>query len=1074
MLGRLIAGVVLRPVTATVVTIAVVLFGLVALSRTPVDLLPNLSYPSITVEAELTDAAPAEVETLVTRPIEELVGAVQGVVSVESISREGRSEVILDFAWGTTIDTAMADVREKLDRVRLPIGSARPRVLRYDPAQSPVLRLALVGPPGARLTELRTLADKSVKRALEKQAGVAAVELHGGDEEEVRVAIDPARLAALGLDGSEIVSAITRDNVNQPGGGITEGDSRYLLRTVHEARTPEALAAVVVRSSGDARLRLSDVATVERVPVEREESALVDGREAIELSVFREGDANTVSVARAVTSGLETLRLPAGHEIVVLRDQAQFIEAAVDEVADAAAIGGGLAVLVLLFFLRNLRSTLAIGVSIPVSVLAAFVPLRMLDVSMNLMSLGGIALGVGMLVDNGIVTLEAIARRREQSPDLDRRDSAIAGATDIATAVVASTFTTVAVFLPMAFVEDVAGQLVRDLAFAVSFSILSSMVVSLTLLPALEGLGGGPNDPEDGGRAPLASLVGGVLGLLWRPVRLVGGGIAAALGLLSAPLWIAYEALERSYPLILRGALRVRTLVLLGAAALFFFALMLGRSAPQTLLPEVTQGEFHVQLTLPHGSALPRTSATLRALASAIDDDERVAVSFARAGSMTAAGSAAGATIGPHLGQLDVRLEPSVDPEDRATVRTELVEKMRAVELPEGTRFEVGEPALIAFDAPIEVRVFSEDGEASAQYARDLLPGLQAIDGLDDIAPDDLEGRPEVRIEFDRDRLSRLGSTVELAASAVQRAIQGELAGVMHADDKQLDIRVQLPRVDRSHVEDVRRILVAVVDGVPVPLAGVATVHGTIGPAEIRRLDGRRGLRIRARPTTTDLASIGAQVDAVIAETPAPATADGETIEAVTGGQAAALEASLLGLAFTAALSVFLVYVVMASSFESLHHPFLIIFTVPLALIGVVLGVVFVGLPISALVGIGTIILGGIVVNNAIVLVDAVNRRRGQGDGVDTALIGAGAARLRPIVMTTLTTVLGLVPLALGGGDGAGLRQPLAVTVIGGLAVSTALTLVVIPCAYALAPGRRRAAWMSSTSQAPATPDSLE
>ncbi|MBK7824114.1 efflux RND transporter permease subunit [Nannocystis sp.] len=1062
--GGLVSGAVRRPVTTTMVMVAIVVFGLVALTRLPVALLPDLSYPSVTIRSEYVDAAPSEVEELITRPVEELVGAVPGVVRVESVSREGLSEVVLDFGWGTDIDRSLDDVREKLDRAVLPIGALRPVVLRYDPAQEPILRLALVGGPGARGAELYEHAERLVQRALEKLPGVAAVQLHGGDKEEVRVELDPARLAAHALTADEVAQAIRRDNVNRPGGALTDQRSRYLVRTVHEARTPEALREVIVRSRAGAELRLGEVARVSRAPLERSELSRVAGREAVELAVYREGDANTVAVANEVLAGLPSLRLMPGESVEVLSNQSSFIESAIAEVQANTLLGGLLAVLVLLFFLRDLRATAVIAVSIPISLLATFVPLQLLGVSLNLMSLGGLALGVGMLVDNSIVVLESIARVREREVGAGLAATAVRGTVEVAASVVASTLTTVAVFLPMAFVEGVAGHLVRDLSYAVSFSILSSMVVSLTLVPVLQSLGGaGEVEAKASPRGRLAGLVGLlaiVPALLAGLVGLVMRGLGRVLSLVAWPLTMLYAGVERLYPALLRVALKVRVPVLLAALGLCVGSVELARGLGRTLLPELQQGEFFVQLALPQGSALDRSAALAGALAEAVKGDARVAQVFARVGSMTAGDSATGTIEGTHLAQVNVRLQ-ALPPEQGAVAEAELFTRMQAALREPEASARLGRPALFSFDAPIEVQVFSDEPARAVAHARRLLPDLRAIAGLADVVPDDLAGRPEVRVDFDRERLSRLGLAVDTAALAVQRAIQGEVATKMHAADRQLDVRVQLPRVDRTRVEDVGRVQVAVQGGVPVLLSAVAELTPAIGPAEIRHIEGRRGLRIRARLAGADLGRVAAEVQAVLDRH----ATDDPRVQAAVGGQASEMGASLDSLLFAAVIAVFLIYVVMASSFESLHHPLLIMGTVPLALIGVSAACVLTGTPISAMVGIGAIILGGIVVNNAIVLVNTVNYARGQGMAVDEALIHAGRLRLRPIVMTTATTVLGLLPMAIGLGDGAALRQPLAIAVIGGLVASTALTLVVIPCAYSLVPGRRRAAWAALTGE---------
>lgn len=1053
----MVAGAVGRPVTTTMVLVALVVFGLVALTRLPLALLPDLSYPSVTVRTEMPDAAPQEVEELLTRPVEELVSAVPGVVQVESVSREGISEVVLDFGWGTDMDRGLDDVREKLDRVVLPTGVQRPVVLRYDPAQEPILRLALVSSDNMRPAELWELADRRVKRALEKIPGVAAVQIHGGDKEEIRVEMDPQRLAALRVTADEVAQAIRRDNVNRPGGALSEQKSRYLLRTVHEARAPAELEEVVVRSRDGAELRLRDVADIARVPVEREELALVAGREAVELAVYREGDANTVAVSQAVQSALPELYLGSGQKVLVLSDQAAFIESAIAEVQSNTLLGGALAVLVLLFFLRDLRATLVIAAAIPISLLVTFVPLQMLGVSLNLMSLGGLALGVGMLVDNSIVVLESIARVRERDPHGAAASTAVRGATEVAASVIASTLTTVAVFLPMAFVEGVAGRLIRDLAYTVSLSIVSSMFVSLTLVPVLQSLGGGGAGDDAGEPAP-RSLLAWLLApfaLVFRGLRLATWAMGHVLKVLTVPLTAAYAALERAYPVALKAALRWRFTVVALAVALCVMAFQQLQSLGSTLLPEIQQGEFFVQISLPQGSSLGRTADVARRVAAAVEHDEAVAQVFARVGSMTAGDSATGTVAGTHLAQVNVRLHPGLPaPEEAALEEALMLAMAGAAADPEAT-LRLGRPALFSFDAPIEVRIFSEEPERAIAHALALLPDLRAIEGLADVAPDDLAGRPEVRVDFDRERLSRLGLGVDAAALAVQRAVQGEIATKMHAADRQLDVRVQLPQVDRTRAADVGKIAVAVIGDVPVTVAAVADLIEGTGPAEIRHLDGRRGLRIRARLTGEDLGTVAARVEDVLA---AHDPDDGR-VQAELGGQAESLGGSMKSMMFAALIAVFLIYVVMASSFESLHHPLLIMGTVPLAVVGVAWACVLTGTPISAMVGMGAIILGGIVVNNAIVLVNTVNYRRGQGMAVGPALLEAGRLRLRPIVMTTATTVLGLLPMAAGVGDGAALRQPLAVTVIGGLTAATLLTLVVIPCLYSLLPGKRQDAW---------------
>lgn len=1075
------------------VTIALLVFGLVAATRLPVNLLPDISYPSITVQTTYQDAAPVEVETLITRPIEELVGAVPGLVGVESVSRESVSEVVLNFAWGTSVDRAMSDIREKLDRVNLPTQAERPIVLRYDPSQEAIMRIAVRPAPDSPIAfaTLRLEVERAVKLDLEKIPGVAAAVLYGGERDEIRVELDPQRLSAFALRPQDIVTAIDGDNVNRPGGAIDFRDRRHLIRTVHEARTPEDLGQVVVRNEGGRVLRVRDIGEVSRRPIEREELSLVDGQEVIELAIYREGDANTVSVARRIRERLETMRLSRGSTIEVLNDRAVFIESAVDEVISNVLLGGVLAVFVLLLFLRDLWSTLVIAIAIPVSVLVSFVPLQVAGVSLNLMSLGGLALGVGMLVDNSIVTLEAISRMRTSKPNLSRREAAARGTTEVGTAVVASTLTTVAVFVPLVFVVGVAGQLVRDLALAVSFSIISSMLVSLSLVPVLLSFG----DHEQGAHSKISRrrLIVPLLACIAIPaayLSLEGTPRIAtittlmllalpALGMtLSWLLSLSRRLLKRTekprdpeaadsssglYRRLLERVVRHPAVYVSLAAGLTALSILGATGLGRTLIPSIEQQQFFVQLSMPQGSSLERTTEVTRTLMRAVSAHPQTQLVFGRVGSLTQAGAAAGSQRGTHLAQIDVTVDTKSGPRPMDVVEDEVFTALNA-KLGDRGILRLDHPSLINFAAPLEIRTFSDDLSSAKKATQRVLPELRKIAQLRDVTPDDLSGRPEVVVDFDRVKLGLIQLSIDDAASVTQAFVQGQVAATkLHTDEEQLDIRVQLPQVNRTDEEDVRAIQVGAIDGIPVRLSSVAKVEARTGPAEIRRIEGQRGIRIHARLTSVDLAAARNEVAKVLRE----ATLD-DGVAFEISGQAKNLDDSLQSMMFAALLAIFLVYVVMASTFESLHHPLLIMCTVPLAVVGVVAALGLTGLTISAMVGIGVIILGGIVVNNAIVLVAAINLRRGQGMDLSDAIIDGASTRVRPILMTTVTTVLGLTPMALGLGDGAALRQPLAVSVIGGLLTSTVLTLFVLPAVYRLFPGKTQPAWAGPSTNDPA------
>ena len=525
-----------RRVTVSMAAVALLLFGTVAFTRLPLNLMPDLSYPSLTVETRLPGAAPGEVEALITRPIEELVGIAGGVQRLGSVSRPGISQVTLEFGWGRDMDFAALDVRQKLDLAALPRSAERPVLLRFDPANDPVIRLYLSG--GDSLYQLRYVAEELIKKDLESTEGVAAIKVHGGYEEEIQVRIDEGRLALLGLSVNEVNARLLAENLNQAGGSLYESEARYLVRARNEFRDLDDIRETVLLSQGGRNVTVGDVAEVIRTHRQREVITRFDGVEAVELAVYKEGDANTVSVARSVRTRLESIakELPDNVEIASGTDQSRFIEASIREVLSNALIGGIVAVLVLLLFLKDLRTTLIIAISIPISVVATFFLMYRTGTTLNIMSLGGLALGVGMLVDSAIVVLEAIVKRREAGDD--DTTAARKGASEVGHAVIASTLTTVAVFLPVVFLEGVAAQLFRDQALTVSFSLLAALAVSLTLIPMMVAISGRkppmvrPRRSPTGGRVRRAGrfVFVTIPAFVVRALRFVFGGILRVLG----------------------------------------------------------------------------------------------------------------------------------------------------------------------------------------------------------------------------------------------------------------------------------------------------------------------------------------------------------------------------------------------------------------------------------------------------------------------------------------------------------------------------------------------------------------
>jgi HAE1 family hydrophobic/amphiphilic exporter-1 len=1025
-----------RRVSVVMAALAVIAFGLVGYQRLALELFPDISYPSITVQTEFPDTAPQEVENLVTRPVEEAVGVLRGLQSIHSVSRPGLSEVTLEFEWGSDMGRLSLEVREKLDRLVLPEEALDPIVLRFDPSLDPILRLGLSGPDD--LVRLRRLADRQLKQDFETLPGVAAARIKGGLEEEIQIDVDQERLAALGIPLEQVRQVVGVGNVNLPGGALRGSDSQYLIRTVNEFDSIEEIAALIVRQRDGAAVTLGDVAEVRRGSREREEITRVDGRESVEISIYKEGDANTVTVARELQERLAAWqggKLPPGYELSVLFDQSQFIQKAVDEVRGAALLGGLLAVFVLLLFLRDWRSTAIIATSIPISVIATFMGMYRLDISLNIMSLGGLTLGIGMLVDNSIVVLESIHRKRQLG--LPRLRAAVEGTSEVGAAVVASTLTTVAVFLPIVFVEGVAGQLFRDQALTVTLSLLASLVVAVSLIPMLSAAGARREGPRTGdaataGEAAVAAPGGGA-----GPGAEERGESAMTLG-----------GLSRLYDRLLRGALRRKVATLALGFALFFASLYALRLVGTELIPRMTEGEFFFELSLPEGASLAATDRALRFMEREASADAEVARHYSTVGSRLVSGGLSLNSKAENLGQLNVVLADRADRAAEEATAERLRQRYR--DLPD-LELKLGRPAYFSLKTPVEVIVFGDDLEVLREHSLELARRLETVPGLVDLRSSLEAGNPELQVIFDRRRLASLGLDMGVLSETLKHRVLGAVPTRYKEQDRQIDIRVRNREDDRRSVADVRNLVLPGPDGEPIRLLAVADVREARGPAEIHRLQQQRAAVVTANLEGRSLGGAVADVEAVLAAMPSRAGLSTEI-----GGQNREMQVSFASLRFAIALAIFLVYLVMAATFESFLHPFLVLGTIPLALVGVAAGLLLTGTTITVIVLIGGVMLVGIVVNNAIVLIDTINRLRRAGLDKAEAVVRAGHLRLRPILMTTLTTILGLTPMALAWGEGAELRSPLAITVASGLLLSTLLTLVVIPSAYLLVPSRVR------------------
>ena len=1073
-----------RKVTIAMFTVGILLFGLVSLSRLNVNLLPDLSYPTLTIRTDFEGAAPVEVENLITKPVEEAVGVVKGVQQVRSISRAGQSDVILEFEWGTEMNMANLDVMSKLDAIQLPLQADKPVTLRFDPTLDPILRYALyyddsnsgetqpqqerfdftslesdLSSPDAisRLKGLRVLADEQFKRNLESSRGVASVKVSGGLEEEIQVNIDQQRLSYLNIPIERVTQILDAENVNLSGGRLEEGSQQYLVRTLNEFQSVEQIQNVVLARNEGSTIYMKDVAEVVQSYKEREAITRLNGAEAVEIAIYKEGDANTVAVAGQVNERMDRIRneLPDGMKLEKVYDQSVFISSAVNEVKNAGIIGGILAMVVLYLFLRNFWTTVIISISIPVSVIATFNLMYGNSISLNIMSLGGIVLGIGMLVDNSIVVLENIARHREKGKGFI--DSAREGAGEVGMAVVASTLTTIAVFFPLVFVEGIAGQLFRDQALTVTFSLLASLVVAITLIPMMSSIGGSKKEIPPLDLKKPETRAGGVLRSIRmflfytiptffsRVIRFISGWIARLTRTLFSPFVYLfdkfYRATDRVYSSMLRWSLNHSFIVLASAILIFAGSLALLPRIGVELIPQLSQGEFNVEFTLPPGTPIEQTDAAMRSVQHHANSMDEISTTFAVAGTgnrMTANPDEGG----ENKGELNVSLAAETSSSGEQHVIDNLRGSLQQIP---GLQYKFGRPELFTFKTPVEIEISGFDLAGLKRAGDTVVRKLSDNPRFADVKSTMETGSPEVQIHFDRDKAAALGLQVHEVADRIVSNIRGNVATRYSWRDRKIDVLVRARQSDRASVDDIQQLIVNPSDERPIPLSAIASVEIANGPGEIRRVAQQRVAIVSANLTYGDLGEAADEISQTLSETALP-----PGTFAQIGGQNEEMSSSFRSLVFALALAVFLVYLVMASQFESLLHPFIILFTIPLALVGAILALYLTGTTISVVVFIGLILLAGIVVNNAIVLIDMINQMRHRGMDKLEAIREGGKSRLRPILMTTLTTTLALLPLAIGFGDGAELRAPMGITVIGGLMVSTLLTLIVIPVMYNL------------------------
>jgi HAE1 family hydrophobic/amphiphilic exporter-1 len=1012
-----------RPVTMFMLSFVVMLLGGISLSRLPVDLMPDISFPSITVRVNYEGVGPLEMEELVTRPIEQATSAVAGLDQINSTSQEGSSVVRLNFTWGTDLNEAADEVRTRIDRVRgrLPEDADPPTIFKFDSTSFPIMGIGVEGDFDA--VTLREMAQNDLSPRLERVAGVAAVSVDGGLRRQIRVDLSREKITALNLSVDRVVQILRTENQNIPLGEVFEADRMFLLRSPGQFTDIEEIRNLVVMTQNGVPVYLRDIADVRDTTEDRRQFTRINGTPGIRMRVTKQSGTNTVQIAEGVRAEIERInREVPGVRLSVLDDQSRFIERSINSVREHALLGSLLVILVIFAFLRDWRATLIICTSIPISVIGTFALLYFGGYTLNTLTFGGLALGIGMIVDAAIVVLENTHRHLEMGKD--RMTAAIDGAEEVWSAILASTLTHIAVFVPMLFLTGVSSIMFGQLAAVVSFSLAMSLFVAVTIVPVLCSRLLTLPKPADQRRGPI--------GVLYR----LGDRVL--------------DGLDHAYARLLHTALHHRPTVLGVGVAAFVAALVLLPRVGFEFQPSTDEAEVTVDAELAVGTRLEVTEAVLIRLEEAIRaaaPETIMLITQAGGGGM---GGGFG-NSGTHRGNINVRLVPR----DQRTRSTEQI----AMDL---RRQLSGLPGVVIRarasggqmmrgmggnndGSRLSVEIRGHELAEATRLARDLKAILDTTPGIADSRLGRDEGRPELAVRVDRDKAAMLGMTVTGVANTIRTNVAGTQAAMFRESGNEYPIVVRLREEDREEIASVGDVLLSVPGGRVLPAKNVMVVDRDTGPTQIDRKNQERITRVNAETEVT-LSEAVANVQARLPELQMP-----RDFEVGFGNEVEEQSRSFRELQLVLFLAIILVYTVMASQYESLRDPFIIMFSIPLAAIGVVGILLLTRTPFSMQAYIGVIMLAGIVVSNAILLVDYANTlRRRDKRPLRQAIELAGQHRLRPILMTSICTALGLVPMALGIGEGAELQAPLARVVIGGLLTSTLITLVFVPAMYTL------------------------
>ncbi len=987
------------------IVVAILALGFVSLRDLTIDLYPEIDLPIAVVSTSYEDAAPQEVEKLVSRPIESAVSSIEGMDTVQSQSQPGTSMVIMMFNNGVDLDNALLDVREKVDQVKgmLPEGANEPSVLRFDPQQIPVMWLGLTGQDKAKL---QTLAEDRLVPYFERQGGVGSVSIEGGKTREVQVELKRSQLAKFGLTSQTLVQAINAANQSTSAGVIEKGDQDLQVRIEGEFESVKDVRDTIITTPTGAQLELQDVANIEDTFKDVTSITTVNGKSSVVLSVLKKTDGNTVEVADNMYAAMEDMKedLPDDVNLDIVFDTSTFIKQSIDSVVQNIILGGIFSVLILLLFLKSIRATIVIGISIPIAIISTFTLMYFTGNTLNVLTMGGLALGIGMMVDSSIVILENIVSYRQHGYTL--KEAAKQGASELAPAVIASTTTTLVVFLPIVFVEGIASELFTPLALTVSFALVASLIVSITLIPMLSSklL---TKAMQDNGRR------------YWfdRFMDRVNGG----------------------YRSTLRWVLNHRKTTVFGTLLAVVASLAITPLLGTEFIPQSDQGQIEITVEAPSGTSLQGTEDITNQIDEKLQPYEEIIESnYLSIGGGGFEGFSSTSNEATYTIQL-------ISPDDRERTTAEVMQSIDTdLQNIVGAEITVSEMAAgIGGGSPVSIQINGDDYDVLKELAQQVTWVISDVEGVHNPESSASEGRPEIQVEVDRDKAAQYGLTYQQVMTQVQMGFSGQVATRFRESGDEIDVRLMLPEEERQTISDLETLKIQTQDGTMIPLATVAELKQVQGPVTLLRENQQRQVNVTSDIVDRDLGSITADIREELSTMNFP-----EGYSYKIGGQAEDMAESFGDLALALVFSIFLVYAVMAIQFENFLYPFVIMFSMPATVVGVLGGLFITGLPLSIPAVIGVIMLAGIVVNNAIVLVDYINIVRRRGVDRFEAILEAGPSRMRPILMTTLTTVLGMIPLALGLGQGAEAQQPMAVTIIFGLTVSSFFTLLLIPVVY--------------------------